>query len=369
MMQPPTRRSRLIHAAFAAGAAALLAGCATGRSAPLPPPATGPGAIPKIDFHAHYWQPHPELGPTLDRWAMRAVLVNVNSEGELGEKWRGMRALDAQQPGRFILTTTFDPAGVAEPGFAERTIDQLGTDIAQGARMVKVWKDVGLELKDRDGSYVQIDDARFQPIWDFLAERGVPVLAHIAEPRAAWLPLDPRDPHYNYYRGHPQYHAYQHPEMPRWETIIAARDRWLARNPRLVVVGAHMGSMSHDVREVARRLDDFPNLHVEMAARVNDLAMQPGDRVRDFLLRYQDRVLFGTDASNGSAQSGSMDALFSRYWDYLSRPDSFFIGSRTGWGMDTQGLGLPREVLEKIYRRNAERILGLEREGQPRAGR
>lgn len=330
-------------------------------------PVTDLRSIPKIDVHAHYRTAQPELISSLDAWNMRAVLVNVTSDGQHEQKWRDMRALHAAHPDRFALVTTFDPFRFNEPDFVPSIIQQLRADIAAGARGVKVWKNVGMEVKDPEGRHVQIDHPRFQPIWDFLVEQGIPVLAHIAEPQAAWLPLDPDDPHFWYYSNHPQYHAYQHPEMPRWETIIAARDRWLARNPRLIVIGAHMASLERDVAEVAKRLDAYPNLYVETAARINDLAMQPSARVRDFMVRYQDRVLWGTDLGEGSVSAARLDAAFTQHWSYLAGSDTVLMGNPRGWHRRVPGLGLPLGVLEKIGHRNAERVLKLA--PAPRSGR
>jgi predicted TIM-barrel fold metal-dependent hydrolase len=340
---------------------ALAAGCASEAQPPPDAPASVPGqaAIPKIDFHAHYSTTHDTLVPTLARWNMRAVLVSVASSEAFAERWQGMQALHAAAPGRFVLCTTFDPFLFNEPDFVERTLAQLQADRAAGARMVKVWKNIGLELKDGDGQHVQIDHPRFQPIWDYLAAEGIPVLAHIAEPRAAWLPLDEQSPHYHYYREHPEYHAYRHPEMPRWEAIIAARDRWLAQNPDLVVVGAHLGSMSHDVGEVARRLDAYPNFYVETAARMRDLALQPSDTVRAFMMRFQDRILYGTDNNDNTVANDRLDDVLAEHWRYLASPDAFYYGNPDYWGTDTRGLALPADVLEKIYARNAEHVLGL----------
>jgi predicted TIM-barrel fold metal-dependent hydrolase len=315
-------------------------------------------AIPKIDVHSHYEHDDTALVPALEAWNLRSVLVNVFSDGRLVEKGEKMRALAAAHPGRFYLITTFDPFPIDDPGFAARTIERLRSEIDRGAKAVKVWKNVGMEVKDAEGRYVQIDDPRYQPIWDFLAERGIPVLAHIGEPQAAWLPLDP-GPHYWYYSHHPEYHAYQHPEIPRWETIIAARDRWVARNPDLVIIGAHLASLERDVDEVAKRLDAYPNLYVETAARFNDLAMQPGAKVRDFLVRYQDRVMYGTDFGEGNLSRERLDSGFRQHWSYLAGADSVDFGQPDAWHVRVPGLALPRPVLEKIAHRNAERVLKL----------
>lgn len=353
-----------------AGLALLVAGCA-----PAPGAAPGPSApltlaevraIPKVDVHAHYERVDSAPLGVLHSWNARSVLVNVLTDGRLLERGERMRAVAAAYPDRFFLVTTFDPRPIDDPGFAARTIERLRAEIARGARGVKVWKTVGMEVKDAQGRYVQIDDPRFQPIWDFLAERRIPVLAHIGEPRAAWLPLDPGDPHHGYYSTHPQYHAYAHPEIPRWETIIAARDRWVARNPRLVIIAAHLASLERDVDEVAKRLDAYPNLYVETAARFNDLAMQPTAKVRRFLIRYQDRVLYGTDFGEGDTDGGRLDSGYRQHWSYLAGADSVDFGRPGAWSLRVPGLALPRTVLEKIAHLNAERVLAIPAAGPPR---
>jgi predicted TIM-barrel fold metal-dependent hydrolase len=317
-------------------------------------------AIPKVDVHAHYRTDNPELVPALAAWNARAVLVNVTgSDRKIDEKWRDMSALRAAHPDRFYQVATFDPFRIDEPDFAPKVIEQLRAQIAAGAKGVKVWKDIGMEVKDANGRYVQIDDPRFQPIWDFLVAQNVPVMAHIAEPLAAWRPLTDSSPHFWYYSNNPQYHAYSHPEIPRHEEIIAARDRWLARNPKLTVVAMHLASLEYDVAEVAKRLDAYPNLYVETAARINDLAMQPSERVRDFFVRYQDRVMWGTDFGEGAVSRAGLESSFDQHWRYYATPDTVTLGSARGWHRTVKGLALPRAALEKFAHRNAERVLRL----------
>ena len=350
----------IVHRARRLAALVLLAGCAAAPVREAPLPVTDIRAIPKIDVHAHYRTNHPELVPALAAWNARAVLVNVTgSERRTDEKWRDFVALRDAHPDRFFLVATFDPFGFEEPDFVATTIGQLRAQIAAGAKGVKVWKDIGMELKDAQGGHVQIDHPRFQPIWDFLAEQGIPVLAHIAEPLAAWQPLRQDDPHYWYYSNNPRYHAYRHPEIPRHETIIAARDRWLARNPRLTVIAMHLASLEHDVSEVAKRLDAYPNLSVETAARINDLAMQPSDRVREFMIRYQDRVMWGTDFGEGSVSREGLERSFGQHWRYYAGADTVTLGNPRSWHRTVQGLALPREALEKFAHGNAERVLKL----------
>ena len=338
----------------------MLGGCAGARVRERSAELADIRTLSKIDVHAHYRTDNPELVAALAAWNARAVLVTVTgADRKIDEKWRDHLALRAAHPDRFFVVATFDPFRLEEPDFIPATIARLREQIAAGAKGVKVWKDIGMDLKDSQGRYVQIDDARFQPIWDFLVEQRIPVLAHIAEPLAAWQPLDSLNPHFWYYSNNPRYHAYTHPEIPRHETIIAARDRWVARNPRLTVIAMHLGSVEHDVREVAKRLDAYPNLYVETAARINDLAMQPSEEVRRFMIHYQDRVMWGTDFGEGSVSREGLERSFSQHWRYYGGADTVTLGSARGWHRTVQGLALPREALEQFAHRNAERVLKL----------
>ena len=338
----------------------MLGGCAGARVRERSAELADIRTLSKIDVHAHYRTDNPELVAALAAWNARAVLVTVTgADRKIDEKWRDHLALRAAHPDRFFVVATFDPFRLEEPDFIPATIARLREQIAAGAKGVKVWKDIGMDLKDSRGRYVQIDDARFQPLWDFLVEQRIPVLAHIAEPLAAWQPLDSLNPHFWYYSNNPRYHAYTHPEIPRHDTIIAARDRWLARNPRLTVVAMHLGSVEHDVREVAKRLDAYPNLYVETAARINDLGMQPSEAVRRFMIHYQDRVMWGTDFGEGSVSREGLERSFSQHWRYYAGADTVTLGSARGWHRTVQGLALPREALEQFAHRNAERVLKL----------
>ena len=340
------------------------------------PTAQGPISqeqIEKIDFHAHYNFPADFLEPLLEKWRMRAVLVEVSRNDSTGihRYWEHMQAHAAAFPDRYVICTVFNAYGIGEADFEEKTIRRFETQIAAGARMVKVWKNIGMVDKDAAGNYVQIDDPRFQPIWDFLVEKGIPVLAHIGEPIQAWRPLEEGNPHFNYFSRNPQYHAYLNLEIPRYETIIGARDNWLARNPELVVVGAHLGSTEHDVDLVAERLDRFPNFHVEPAARFGDLARQDSRKVREFFIKYQDRILYGTDLGTSrpadelgaeaiEARRQDTEKMISLHWTYLSGNDTLYYDSHmVSFPIHTHSLNLPREVLQKVYAGNAKRILKL----------
>ncbi|HKP14941.1 MAG TPA: hypothetical protein VJT85_02720, partial [Gemmatimonadaceae bacterium] len=164
----------VVRAATIAASLVMLGACAGGRARESAADQVDIRAIPKIDVHAHYRTNHPDLVPALEAWNARAVLVDVTgAERQIDEKWRDFLALRAAHPDRFFLVATFDPFRLEEPDFIPSTIARLREQIAAGAKGVKVWKDIGMDVKDSQGRYVQIDDARFQPIWDFLVEQRI----------------------------------------------------------------------------------------------------------------------------------------------------------------------------------------------------
>ena len=218
---------------------------------------------------------------------------------------------------------------------------------------MKIYKNIGMELKKHDGSYLMPDDPVFNPIFADISAHGRTVLAHIAEPTSSWRPLDPANPDYSYYKDNPDWFMYLHPDHPSKETILAARDRMLANNPQLRVIGCHLGSMEVDVNDIAQRLDRYPNFAVDTAARVIYLMMQSPEKVRGFLTRYQDRVIYGTDL-NLMAWSDTSTTL--RHWqeEYLRDWKYFATDSWVEYsGKKYRGLKLPEPVLRKLYHENA----------------
>jgi len=336
---------------------------AAGRAAP--PPVFE--EIPKIDVHSHIFEDVPEVVEMMDK--NRIQIVNVCVRGTDPERLQRTQAMAEQQQAkygrsRFPFASTFDLTRRDDPDYAEQVKRWLDASFEKGALMVKIWKEVGMEIKDRNGRFILPDDPRFEPIYAFLAERGKPLLAHLAEPREAWLLLDPQSVHYGYYSKNPEWHLYGRAEFPSHEAIVASRDRILERHPRLTVIGAHLGSLEHDVDELARRLDRYPNFHVDCSARTVDLTRQPHDKVRAFLIRYQDRVLYGLDqtrAPDPQRESSAEERLrFARSLEESYRRDFRYYageGETVYRGKTVRCLGLPREVLEKLYHRNAERVI------------
>ena len=248
------------------------------QRAPSPTSSGPPGfeRLRKIDVHSHIYEDMPVVNAMLQRINLRVVNVsNPGTDGHLDFMHRFNAALVKQHPDIFSFASTFDLTTRDQPDYGARMAKMLDETFAQGAVMVKIWKEVGLELKRPDGTFLLPDDAILDPVYAHLASRRKPLLAHLAEPREAWLPLDPKGVHYGYYSRNPQWHLYGKPEYPSHARLMDARDHILAKHPGLVVIGAHIGSLEYDVDEVAKRLDRYPNFHVEVSARTRDLTRQP----------------------------------------------------------------------------------------------
>lgn len=346
----------------------IVAGC--GQPAPGPP--QSPSSVPayedllKIDVHSHNFEDMPALNDMLRRNRVQAINVSVpGTDGHL-ERMHGIASGMARaHPDVHFFASTFDLRERYAPGWADATTKALDETFANGAVMVKIWKEVGIDLKRPDGSFMMPDDDVLDPIYAHLAARGRPLHAHLAEPLDAWRPLDPDSVHYGYYSTHPEWHLYGKPDYPSHEAIIAARDRILEKHQALVVVAAHIGSLEHDLEEVATRLERYPNLYVEVAARTRDLTYQPADQVRHFFLTYQDRILYGVDRTwmphaSDTPPTDEERAAFVRDLEAQYRLDyAYYAGTGTVdyRGREVQALGLPADVLGKFYHGNAQRVI------------
>jgi predicted TIM-barrel fold metal-dependent hydrolase len=314
--------------------------------------------VAPIDAHAHVFVNDPNIRAMAEKLDLRFVNITVVDPYERGyEGWppQHKAALEVTRDaaGRAPWVSTFDPTDWESPGFAARVIQGLDQTFREGAVGVKIYKVIGMYLRSKSGRYVMPDDPAFSPILDAIAARGKTVYAHIAEPIGAWKPLDPSDPDSSYYRDNPGWQMYGHPERPAKQTILAARDRMLGQHPKLRVVGCHLGSMEEDVDEIAKRLDKYPNFAVDTAARVTHLALQPHDKVRAFLIKYQDRVLYGTDdgllpGDDAAAKAKHWESDLQRDWKYFATAETVEY-----MGRPIKGLALPEPVLRKIYHENA----------------
>jgi predicted TIM-barrel fold metal-dependent hydrolase/DNA-directed RNA polymerase subunit H (RpoH/RPB5) len=343
----------------------LASALGTGRlyeGQPVRPPAAGDltsfSALAPIDAHVHLYKDDPAFGALLERLNLRILDILV-----IDDRDPYFKALEPQRgdvlkvvgrtAGRAVLCTTFSPYEFEAPRFAERTIRQLDADFAAGAIAVKIYKVMGMEMKSKAGQWVMPDDPAFEPIYQHIAARGRTVVAHLAEPDSCWQPPNPASPDYDYYRQNPQEYAYAHPAWPSKAAILAARDHLLAENPKLRVVGAHLGSMEVDVNQMAQRFDRYPNFAVDTAARVPYFMLQPRDKVRAFLIKYQNRILYATDLDvmpkddTGKALV-AWNSTYERDWKFFATDQPVEYG-----GHSYQGLALPGPVLRKIFHDNA----------------
>jgi predicted TIM-barrel fold metal-dependent hydrolase len=322
--------------------------------------------ITKIDVHSHIFRDAPEFVEMMRRSNLK--IINICVRGNDLERLQQMEAIaesmHQKYPQQFEFASTFDLTRRNGDSYVSEVNQWLDDSFRAGAVMTKIWKEVGMEMKQPDGSFLMPDDPLFDPIYDHLTERKIPLIAHLAEPIAAWRPLDPESPHYGYYSSHPEWHFYGRDDVPSWEEIIAARDHILEEHPDLNFIGAHLGSMAFDVDEVAKRLDRFPNFNVEVAARTRDLTRQPREKVRNFFIKYQNRIMYGVDLTlepdpgDGSgpqdmaAYAKDIEERYRNDYRYYAGTDNLEMAGKT-----VEGLGLPREVLEKFYNRNARRII------------
>jgi predicted TIM-barrel fold metal-dependent hydrolase len=308
-----------------------------------------------------------------DNVELLSINVDYPDFPPLAEQARVAHALEAADPARFHFATTFSMRGFGTGGWTRRTNAAIDAEVARGALAVKVWKNVGMVERDAHGRLIMIDDAGFDGVMAHLEARGIPLIAHQGEPKNCWLPLEAMttENDRSYFREHPEYHLYLHPEQPRYEDLMAARDRFVARHPTLSFVGAHLASLEWSVDRLAQFLNAHPNATVDLAARMTQVQYQSKAdraRVRRFFIRYQDRLLYGTDltenpvtaadrAQNPPSVPGEFpaeaDAFWRSDWRYLATAESQRIDAIHA---DVAGLALPRRVIDRIYWRNAQRV-------------
>ncbi|MDX9974360.1 MAG: amidohydrolase family protein [FCB group bacterium] len=310
----------------------------------------------KYDAHFHPLGPKKPCVELMDAAKLGKVQVLSYSDFRTSE---ALEELETQfyedvndYPARMVYSSSFSLHGFEEPGYVQRTIAKLESDFERrGAVGVKVWKDLGMMLKDAQGRYVFCDDERFRPIFDYLADRNAVITMHLADPKAAWLPLDPKSPHYRYYSNHPEFHWCGRTDVPSHDELIARRDALVARYPYVRFVCCHLGSLEHDVDEVGAFLHRYPNAYVDTAARHNDFTLQDPAKVKAFFERYSHRILYGSDweltPADFSADPAERAAFIAKRVNHFNGLLRYY----------EETLALSRDVLEHFYHRNAERIL------------
>ena len=315
--------------------------------------------ILKIDAHAHIRTEDPGIMEFAASEGFQFLTINVRSHSQayIDSQTYYAETMMEQYPEKISFVTTFSMENFEDPGWAEAVIEKLERDFQKGAIGVKVWKDIGMTFRDSSGNFIFIDDPLFDPIFEFIADKQKTVLAHIGEPKNCWLPIDSMTVNNdkNYFKEHPQYHMYLHPEYPSHEALIASRDQLLTKHPDLILVGAHLGSLEFDVDELAKRLDQFPNFAVDMAARVCHFQVQDREKVRDFIIKYQDRLLYATDfvisaKDDFNQRKAWLEDEWNMDWKYFATDE---VINSPNVDNPFKGLDLDEKILWKIYHSNA----------------
>ncbi len=321
--------------------------------------------VEKIDVHVHVNATNNDFIEQAKTNNFRLLSINVDYPDFLPIELQMNTALGHLQkhPQIFAFATTFPMKGWDETHWQEQTIRRLNEAFDKGAVAVKVWKNIGMDFHDQNGNNIMIDHPKFDAVFEHIRHKNKVLIGHQGEPKNCWLPIEQMTVNNDkeYFQEHPNYHMFLHPELPSYEDQMAARDRMLQKNMELHFIGAHLASLEWSVDELAKFLDKFPNAVVDMAARMGQVQYQSGrdrEKVRRFFIQYQDRVLYATDLTQ---QPDADPAEFKNEahqkwlndWKYLNTDQTMSVPE-----LDEpfQGLALPKNVIEKIYRLNAENI-------------
>jgi Amidohydrolase len=308
-----------------------------------------------------------------DGFELLSINVDYPDFPKLATQAQVAHTLQAADPQHFHFLTTFSMKGFGAPGWTADSIRHIDAEVAQGAVGVKVWKNVGMVERDAQQHLIMLDNPGFDGLMAHLEAQRIPLVAHQAEPKNCWLPLDrmTTENDRSYFREHPEYYMYLHPEMPSYESLMAARDRFVARHPQLIFIGAHLASLEWSVDEIAKFFDAYPNATADLAARMTQVQYQSKadrDKVRQFFIKYQDRLLYGTDLTedppdpharaqnppdDGTPFEVEADKFWRSDWRYLATSDVQYIDAIKA---KVEGLALPKAVIDKIYYSNAHRV-------------
>lgn len=321
-------------------------------------------SVLKIDSHIHINSDDGvfEGQAAADNFLLITLGVDHGDLANIRNQFNYASSLARKHPGRVFFGPTFlfDTVGWRTEGWSRKIISQLESDISQGAVTVKIWKNIGMTVRDRAGKFIMVDDPGLDPVVNFIKSKGLPITGHLGEPRNCWLPIEEMtvSSDSSYFARNPQYHMFLHQDYPSYEDQINARDNFLAKNPDLTFIGCHLGSLEWNVDSLALRLDRFPNMAVDISARTCHLQYQSAqdrDRVRDFMIKYQERLLYGTDvgysgSSNPEGFKKRMHETWLDDWKYFATDQEMtsekFDGKFTG-------LKLPKDVIDKLYSKNA----------------
>jgi len=304
------------------------------------------------------------LLPVMDRHNIRAL---NNLTGGFGPGLsEAIRKFDETHPGRFYTFTEPSYKVFLDPNYPKLQAQAIADAHTAGAKGLKIVKTLGLYLRENitTGALVKVDDPRFDPMWDACAQLNMPVAIHVSDPAAFFTPTDRFNERYEELNNHPDWSFYGR-DFPSNEEILAARNRVFARHPKTQFITLHVGNFAENLENVSQNLDRFPNMHVDIAARIGELGRQPRT-ARAFFEKYQDRILFGTDATphgDKFPQQVYNDQLYEIYFRFLETDDEYFdyapapIPPQGRWRI--YGINLPDGILRQLYHDNAARLLRI----------
>ncbi len=324
--------------------------------------------FPAVDVHSHFYvrlrHDPDQLREVVKLMDRNNIAVSVSLDGRLGGRLEEhIHYLWTDFKDRFVIFANIDWMGAGQPDapatwachqsdFARSTILQLEQAKTMGISGVKVFKSFGLMVRNPDGSLIAIDDPRFDPIWDACGKLGLPVIIHTADPSAFFDPITPQNERYEELARHPDWH-FPADRFPSRDELHAARNRMFAKHRETTFIAAHLGNDGEDLQETEQLLADHPNVVVEFASRISELGRQPYSS-REFILKHQDRVLFGTDGP-------WPEQRYRYYWRFLETQDEYFPYSEKPFPPQgfwrIYGIHLPDSVLKKVYQQNAARIV------------
>lgn len=309
--------------------------------------------FPVIDAHSHlrHTRDSDALVRDMDRFGVRLI---VDLDGFWGGRLQQQMALFGNRhPGRFAHFLRVDLSGIDQPDFAAQAVACVREGAKLGACGIKFSKSLGVKLQDARGRYLKPDDARLKPIWDAAAELSLPVTIHVADPTSFFdAAIDETHERYEELAGHPNWSYGQRP-CPRFDELMDAQEALLAANRGTTFIVAHVGSHVENLAHVSRMLDAHPNMFVDTAERIAELGRQPYT-ARDFLLKYADRVVYGTDLLPAPANISGNYRFFETRDEYFPY-NSLDEHNQGRWNI--YGVFLPDDALKKIYHQNALRLI------------
>lgn len=321
--------------------------------------------VKKIDIHVHV----NTKGTTVidmaraNNFQLLNIAVSFSDKRSLANQLEVRNYHLDNSPEIMQYSTAFSLDNWDHEDWADQVIAGLKTDFDNGALGVKIWKNIGMEYRDENGALILLSDPKFDAVFNFIEEQGKVLLSHAGEPKNCWLPLDSMTVKndYNYFKANPKYHMYLHPEMPSYEDQIRHRDNMLAKHPNIPFVAVHMASLEWSVDRLSAFLERFPNASVDLAERISHTqyqSQQDRKKVRDFFIRYQDRILYATDFQQGNKSDPEelkkymMDTWLND-WKYFNTNEMVTVPQLDE---PVQGLALPKSVVDKIYFKNAVKI-------------